>query len=118
FLYHHPLAVLSSSLLAILTTPPSPTPFPYTTLFRSCTYLISGLKDYNVIPYQKSRIYGTDLSLPDHIGLRRIQHVHLFQDILRQDRKSTRLNSSPVSISYAAFCSKKNTIPHSSFYYT
>src|SRR5207253_10291673 len=29
----------------------------------------------------------------------------------RQDRKSTRLNSSHVAISYAVFCLKKKTIP-------
>src|SRR5438876_3277593 len=30
-----------------------------------------------------------------------------FNDVLRQDRKSTRLNSSHPSISYAVFCLKK-----------
>src|SRR5579885_3760730 len=32
------------------------------------------------------------------------------------DRKSTRLNSSHVSISYAVFCLKKKKIKHSEFY--
>src|SRR5690625_7918626 len=31
----------------------------------------------------------------------------LFQTVLRKDRKSTRLNSSHVAISYAVFCLKK-----------
>src|SRR5690625_6723594 len=31
---------------------------------------------------------------------------------LRTDRKSTRLNSSHVAISYAVFCLKKNMAPH------
>src|SRR5699024_12390902 len=34
----------------------------------------------------------------------------LFCFLLRQDRKSTRLNSSHVSISYAVFCLKKKNI--------
>src|SRR5690348_17999284 len=35
---------------------------------------------------------------------------------LRRDRKSTRLNSSHPSISYAVFCLKKKNQIHSSFY--
>src|SRR5699024_12021482 len=34
---------------------------------------------------------------------------HVMMDELLKDRKSTRLNSSHVSISYAVFCLKKNT---------
>src|SRR5699024_11734917 len=34
---------------------------------------------------------------------------HFFQIKIAQDRKSTRLNSSHVSISYAVFCLKKKT---------
>src|SRR5690625_5607230 len=33
----------------------------------------------------------------------------LFRDVCDQDRKSTRLNSSHVAISYAVFCLKKKT---------
>src|SRR4051812_50217562 len=33
-------------------------------------------------------------------------------DAIAGDRKSTRLNSSHMSISYAVFCLKKNTRPH------
>src|SRR6266496_4234171 len=60
--------------------PPRSTLFPYTTLFRSFHFL------------------GDDEQRPP--GLR-----HLLQK--RQDRKSTRLNSSHVEISYAVFCLKK-----------
>src|SRR5690625_6439741 len=35
------------------------------------------------------------------------ENQHLMQEILREDRKSTRLNSSHVAISYAVFCLKK-----------
>src|SRR5699024_11780318 len=47
----------------------------------------------------------------------RIADVIMACDILlqqRKDRKSTRLNSSHVSISYAVSCSKKNNAWHSS----
>src|SRR6266536_5999253 len=38
-------------------------------------------------------------------------------DGLGQDRKSTRLNSSPEWISYAVFCLKKKKMNHMMFYY-
>src|SRR5215831_4407988 len=59
--------------------PPRSTLFPYTTLFRSCRCPCL-------------RFPSPPLSLPQ---------VH------RQDRKSTRLNSSHLGISYAVFCLKK-----------
>src|SRR5689334_24145499 len=60
--------------------PPRSTLFPYTTLFRSC----SGRMSATHWPVPGSR---------RHTGSR--------------DRKSTRLNSSHSSISYAVFCLKK-----------
>src|SRR5690625_5842995 len=33
--------------------------------------------------------------------------VHMYADVVTEDRKSTRLNSSHVAISYAVFCLKK-----------
>src|SRR5438067_8182965 len=63
--------------------PPRSTLFPYTTLFRSC-----GL---------------TLLMLPGMLP----RHPTASPLTLRADRKSTRLNSSHVSISYAVFCLKK-----------
>src|SRR5437868_13307930 len=73
--------------------PPSSTLFPYTTLFRSHP---SGehLFAASLGPAHEHRNVGCrDLrgSLADRF----------------QDRKSTRLNSSHVSISYAVFCLKK-----------
>src|SRR5207245_6469351 len=65
--------------------PPSSTLFPYTTLFRS-----------EVVKHPPS-------SLP---GQARNERVH---DPFQADRKSTRLNSSHGSISYAVFCLKKKT---------
>src|SRR5256885_12969266 len=60
--------------------PPRSTLFPYTTLFRS-------------------RGHGA------RIGLRQHRQLHL--PARRPDRKSTRLNSSHLVISYAVFCLKK-----------
>src|SRR6266576_5462734 len=59
--------------------PPRSTLFPYTTLFRSAAGAA--------------------------VDLRRAAHRH--GDRHRRDRKSTRLNSSHVEISYAVFCFKK-----------
>src|SRR5207249_7532942 len=63
--------------------PPRSTLFPYTTLFRS-----HGVQP--VIP----ALYTASRHRPSPPGR-------------RADRKSTRLNSSHVSISYAVFCLKK-----------
>src|SRR5947199_7298068 len=72
--------------------PPNSTLFPYTTLFRSgnlaqqrCVELVA-----------EAQRLGRH-----HDGLRRLR------PLLRLDRKSTRLNSSHLGISYAVFCLKK-----------
>src|SRR5688572_32624729 len=79
--------------------PPRSTLFPYTTLFRSL-----GLHHEEVgaqIPRQ--RRVGVELDLP-----RPFQgELRLGCEQLREDRKSTRLNSSHSQISYAVFCLKK-----------
>src|SRR5690242_21315556 len=96
--------------------PPSSTLFPYTTLFRS--RIDRGFGDQRVgragAPGRKSAdgggrggpgggFGGGGLGIVE--GLGRSGPV----DRLRaaQDRKSTRLNSSHMSISYAVFCLKK-----------
>src|SRR5437870_6567040 len=71
--------------------PPRSTLFPYTTLFRS----VSGLP-------------ARSLEGAPGGGLRQRQRtVARPRRQLVQDRKSTRLNSSHVAISYAVFCLKK-----------
>src|SRR5690349_22072219 len=68
--------------------PPRSTLFPYTTLFRSRA--------------PKLRIIAVEmLRGPDHIAIR------VSTGMITRDRKSTRLNSSHVEISYAVFCLKK-----------
>src|SRR2546427_2575034 len=95
--------------------PPRSTLFPYTTLFRSDRRLVARPRadlEHLVIAVQPERLghEGHDIGLGDHlavaarhgsvpVGLTRIQ--------ARQDRKSTRLNSSHSQISYAVFCLKK-----------
>src|SRR5256885_9726110 len=90
--------------------PPRSTLFPYTTLFRSAgkTSLIR-----TIAGIEKPRAGTIELAGKDIAG----QESHVICDLGigqvaegRQDRKSTRLNSSHLVISYAVFCLKKNTI--------
>src|SRR5699024_12832205 len=74
-----------------LRPPPTPTLFPYTTLFRS--------------PLPSSCTRSVVSVLPLQRGL--VMERFLNSRLSTSDRKSTRLNSSHVSISYAVFCLKK-----------
>src|SRR5690349_23540094 len=79
--------------------PPRSTLFPYTTLFRSPD--VGGFVEVHTLVGEDVRVAGLcrcDESL--------ILHDQLVQGALL-DRKSTRLNSSHVEISYAVFCLKK-----------
>src|SRR5690348_18036065 len=71
--------------------PPRSTLFPYTTLFRSA--------------YEKYV-----LRVPNEKGVPTTRVEIRFPSDIRVDRKSTRLNSSHPSISYAVFCLKKKNI--------
>src|SRR5256885_7156147 len=80
--------------------PPRSTLFPYTTLFRS-----RGAVDPVAVEdaaLEGQRPGGVPLELHADIAVGR-KRVH-------RDRKSTRLNSSHLVISYAVFCLKKKTI--------
>src|SRR5690349_23864443 len=70
--------------------PPRSTLFPYTTLFRS------GLD-----------IVAVFASTEDEVKRFVARHPRPFTVVADPDRKSTRLNSSHVEISYAVFCLKK-----------
>src|SRR2546426_9069640 len=96
--------------------PPRSTLFPYTTLFRSLDLaqvrpellLAPGLpvrqastssstwREHGPLPQRPVNL----VHLPDQRGERVVRD-------LREDRKSTRLNSSHLVISYAVFCLKK-----------
>src|SRR5690606_41441885 len=95
--------------------PPTSTLFPYTTLFRSrasanskyrVTYITSEDQD---IGAGECHVY----QVPIPTQLRNPADDHRIRiDVTLSyvaDRKSTRLNSSHVKISYAVFCLKKKT---------
>src|SRR5690606_41336478 len=93
------------SFFSIIRRPPSSTLFPYTTLFRSVSRTAGGRverpADSRRPPERRdSRGDSRDPGADDH---------HLLQRP-PVDRKSTRLNSSHVKISYAVFCLKKKKI--------
>src|SRR5690348_17839320 len=69
----------------ILRRPPTSTLFPYTTLFRSYSCTVNA-----------TNMNGTGVDSPASTAF-----------VPSTDRKSTRLNSSHPSISYAVFCLKK-----------
>src|SRR3989442_3290175 len=83
--------------------PPRSTLFPYTTLFRSvdlarflnaCGARIEGAGSGRIVIEGVKHLHGAEHTvIPDRIET--------------GDRKSTRLNSSHVRISYAVFCLKK-----------
>src|SRR2546426_2070431 len=79
--------------------PPRSTLFPYTTLFRSAA-VFCGRKRQRCASADEHK---TVRIRPELLLHRRTEGE--FQ--LREDRKSTRLNSSHLVISYAVFCLKK-----------
>src|SRR5262245_65032465 len=85
--------------------PPRSTLFPYTTLFRSSATASSTMR-----PSRRRR----STVVPSPVHGRRRSHTTADQARrssgcrrARRDRKSTRLNSSHLGISYAVFCLKK-----------
>src|SRR5207253_8265115 len=85
-----------------LRPPPISTLFPYTTLFRSCRSTAGGC-----LTTPTEACSRTPTSWASPMWSRSSASP-------RRDRKSTRLNSSHVAISYAVFClKKKNTYKQS-----
>src|SRR5690348_17676041 len=86
--------------------PPRSTLFPYTTLFRSQSTIAAGPVSMVVVERaQEERVNRYAKNLDRCVcGSGRIQ-IHISRSL--PDRKSTRLNSSHPSISYAVFCLKK-----------
>src|SRR5258707_10839902 len=88
--------------------PPRSTLFPYTTLFRSLTFLhprcATAVAGDQSLPVEEQECQSCSCSQFTHCSsFRRID----FFTRSRRDRKSTRLNSSHANISYAVFCLKK-----------
>src|SRR5690606_40126622 len=99
---------LHISLLLLMLPPPTSKLFPYTTLFRS---QIQGFFDIPV-----DNVYASPVLLGDVWKQEYENMVVVSPDVggvvraralAKRDRKSTRLNSSHVKISYAVFCLKK-----------
>src|SRR2546426_3614755 len=88
-----------SFFFLMIRRPPRSTLFPYTTLFRSHAVR------------QRRRARGERRRhLPELEHRRRRQRLHADRRVRggrNRDRKSTRLNSSHLVISYAVFCLKK-----------
>src|SRR5689334_24097532 len=79
--------------------PPRSTLFPYTTLFRS--------QEARQIA-ERARVEIRACPGEEHErGCAEVRHPAGEEHARRRDRKSTRLNSSHSSISYAVFCLKK-----------
>src|SRR3989442_7948263 len=92
--------------------PPRSTLFPSTTLFRSKLRDALHLKDFShtkpsgCSPYSSLRSGFSSGVDPPSVSVHRTTAT-------LEDRKSTRLNSSHVRISYAVFCLKKKKKTHS-----
>src|SRR2546426_3703047 len=97
--------------------PPRSTLFPYTTLFRSNE--VQGAVEAQAVWLRMDgetitvRLYGRAVRFEDG----RVECHEVFAEDVSErrgleDRKSTRLNSSHLVISYAVFCLKKKIIPN------
>src|SRR5207302_11218390 len=98
---------------SFITRPPISTLFPYTTLFRS---------QNGVAPWRGNRdIFGRGGGLSSRAGDGASEGPQSPRPRSgglprRGDRKSTRLNSSHVKISYAVFCLKKKKISQRAYF--
>src|SRR2546427_5926816 len=94
--------------------PPRSTLFPYTTLFRSPQLLAAAPGDIKTLCVPGGAGDDVDDAI-DRVGSPQrtagtaddFDAVDVLEEVVLQDRKSTRLNSSHSQISYAVFCLKK-----------
>src|SRR5690606_40317402 len=93
--------------LFMLRRPPRSTLFPYTTLFRSAGEVVARVGAAAFLAHQRRPRHrlAADQQVAQ-VQRRMPARVVLAGGV---DRKSTRLNSSHVKISYAVFCLKKKT---------
>src|SRR5690606_42029170 len=106
------------SVLTLLRPPPRSSLFPYTTLFRSARLHVADIADRHdsdqallaVDHRQAAQLHVAHVlgHMLDRLVLEAVFHVraHDVAHLGIRDRKSTRLNSSHVKISYAVFCLK------------
>src|SRR5436309_10583851 len=83
--------------------PPTSTLFPYTTLFRSVFHPFGRRIGFVIVAEQMEKSVYREMHKV--IGERLVFFFRFARST--RDRKSTRLNSSHVKISYAVFCLKK-----------
>src|SRR5438874_10500603 len=87
-----------------MTPPPHrSTLFPYTTLFRSLVGRLAGQPGVYVQDFPALADFVLDILVVFHV----LENKRISRTKSARDRKSTRLNSSHVEISYAVFCLKK-----------
>src|SRR5690554_7455217 len=99
--------MLSLVFFLMLRRPPRSTLFPYTTLFRSIVG-VGSVEGSNQLTAHGA-VEGIH-ALRAVEGQGQDAVLHLIVEGFELDRKSTRLNSSHVRISYAVFCLKKKII--------
>src|SRR2546426_4838951 len=91
--------------------PPRSTLFPYTTLFRSIVgeglHARAEITDFWAMVFNPSSVHRLL-----HVWIGSYILAAFFVMSISADRKSTRLNSSHLVISYAVFCLKKKKIKH------
>src|SRR5256885_9338294 len=94
--------------------PPRSTLFPYTTLFRSKSEMDEEIEcqGIKILIDMKSYLYlnGVEIDFKDEVMGRGFVFKNPNATSTCGDRKSTRLNSSHLVISYAVFCLKKKKI--------
>src|SRR5439155_23657995 len=101
------ILLLSSFFFLMIRPPPRSTLFPYTTLFRSHHRPQPQRQDHCGSHARHGDAVSDDRELREgalHLASSQSRPVDF-----TKDRKSTRLNSSHVAISYAVFCLKKKT---------
>src|SRR5699024_12552427 len=92
--------------------PRIPTLFPYTTLFRSGLpqLYMACLREPARMKTEFEQFYRPAAGLIEFDGSGELSKTTVSLLLTFRDRKSTRLNSSHVSISYAVFCLQKKKI--------
>src|SRR5690242_21509654 len=104
-----PYTALFRSFHELVRQPPAPVLFPYTTLFRSLHELVEQLPAHvgeHAAAHLGDLAGDLQIGVDRDLGAGSGTKVTVDTD-LQIDRKSTRLNSSHMSISYAVFCLKK-----------
>src|SRR5207245_11217005 len=106
--------VLTTLISSLSHRPTRSTLFPYTTLFRSHVAHAGVHGEHRILCRKLIQCRGNEFGM-NRLSVIDVIHVHpqlshrlaVPREHVVEDRKSTRLNSSHGSISYAVFCLKK-----------